>query len=35
MLKILPFDRSYWVIPSQLLMGEIPTSIEQEKTKRN
>lgn len=33
--KILPFDRSYWVIPSQLLMGEIPTSIEQEKTKRN
>lgn len=30
--KILPFDRSYWVIPSQLLMGETPTSIEQEKT---
>ena len=26
---ILPFDRSYWVIPGKLLVGEIPSAIDE------
>jgi hypothetical protein len=26
---MLPFDRSYWVIPGELLVGEIPSAKEE------
>lgn len=32
MKDILPFEKSFWVIPSKLLMGEVPTDINSEKT---
>jgi protein-tyrosine phosphatase len=31
-MNILPFERSYWVIPNKLIVGEIPTAIEETET---
>jgi hypothetical protein len=30
-MKIIPFERSYWVIPGRLLAGEIAAAISKEK----
>ena len=32
--KILPFERSYWIIPGKLLAGEYPASINTTETKK-
>lgn len=31
-MNILPFERSYWVIPNKLIVGEIPSAIEERET---
>ena len=30
MTEILPFDRSYWVLPNKLIAGNVPTSYDKE-----
>lgn len=32
--KVLPFERSYWIIPGKLLAGEYPASIDETETKK-